>query len=147
MEILKAPVSGKISTQCSIGFLSGTASLWYEMKWAWKSLYDAIKDLQVLKKQDNSKHTMCTDPSHDCKWLYLKQKRLARWSYHYHLPKFTRTKQLSVQTVQAISGPLSLSLSLSIYIYIYIYAVNLRRFFSPISPIFEENAINLNFHE
>ena len=36
---------------------------------------------------------MCTNPFYDCYWLYLESKlngyTLSRWSYHYHLLKFT----------------------------------------------------------
>ena len=47
-------------------------------------------------------------------WLYLKKngKALARWSYHWHLPKFTSTTGVTVFKIWEV---------FLLYIYIYIY--------------------------
>ena len=79
----------KFSTYSSINFLSGTALFRRNMKWARKALCVAIIDSPVEKKCFNWKCLVSTSPSYYCKWSYQAKnmKRLAKLSYHYHLPK------------------------------------------------------------
>ena len=57
----------EFSTHISIDFLSGTASLRYNIKWARNT------DSQVLKIRFNIKHTVCNSLSYGHNWWYLRK--------------------------------------------------------------------------
>ena len=69
--------------------LSVTASFWHYLKWTWKALFTNYRFTSLRKQQP----IVYLSPSHDRINLYLKEnvEIFARWSYNYHLLKFTCT--------------------------------------------------------
>ena len=67
------------------------------MKWTRKALCVAITDSPLLKEKKSftSKNTVCTGSSHDRIWK-IKDKTLARGSYHYYLPIWWQLKMWKV---------------------------------------------------
>ena len=87
----------EFSTHSHIDFLSRTSSFQHNIKWAQKVLCEAITDSLVLKKPNSTVNTWCTLFQamivNNCIWK--NGKTLAGCIYHYLLPKFTCTTQMT----------------------------------------------------